>query len=69
MRTDCVDGCSALPHEQSSRAMKHQDGLLITSLGWHEPHIRPHDRFANSFRIGLIVLLALNIRLDVPWRD
>jgi hypothetical protein len=41
--------------------MERQTALLLSRLGWHEPHIGSRDRFANRFRIGGIVLLSLDI--------
>jgi hypothetical protein len=41
---------------------------IADALRWHEPHVRPLDRFANRFRVSRIILLPFDIRLDVGGR-
>src|SRR5271157_565820 len=48
--------------------MKRQTALLLWRLGWHEPHVRPGDGFANRFRVSRVVLLSLDIGLHVGRR-
>src|SRR5262249_49828939 len=42
--------------------------LLVSRLDWHKAHRRAPNRLANRFRIGSIVLVALDVRLHVLRR-
>src|SRR4029453_15748194 len=64
---DRVDHRSLLADEEMPRTMKHQTGLLVGCLGWHEPHARPLNRLADGLGISGIVLLAFQVRLHVCW--
>ena len=43
--------------------------LLLFGLDRNETHARPLGRFTDRFCIGGVVLLPLDERLDVGWRD
>jgi len=68
MGTNGIDDGGLLANEEVPCAMKRQTALLLSRLGWHEPHIGSRDRFANRFRIGGIVLLSLDIRFHIGRR-
>src|SRR5215471_17687627 len=68
MSADRINHCGLLADEEMARAMEHQTTLLVSSLGRHEPHIWPGDRFADGLRVGGIVLLPLDVRLHVGRR-
>ena len=57
-----------LPHQQLTRPMQHQHGLLFGRLDRHEPHARPGYRLADRFGVGRVRLAALDIKLDVVSR-
>jgi hypothetical protein len=64
MRSDRVDGGSLLADQKMARAMKHQAALLLDRLDRHKPHVGLGDRFANRLRIGRVILLSLDVRLQ-----
>ncbi len=47
-----VDQHRSLPHQQVTRPVQHQRGLLVHALGGHKAHGRPRDRFADCLGIG-----------------
>jgi hypothetical protein len=52
----------------SPATVHQQRRLLLGRLDRHEPHRRPLHRLADRFRIGRIVLVALDVCLDVLRR-
>ncbi|BCG83645.1 hypothetical protein MesoLj113b_71870 (plasmid) [Mesorhizobium sp. 113-3-3] len=48
--------------------MKHQNALGIRRFDSHEPHCRSRHRLADRFRVGRIVLVALDVGLYVSRR-
>jgi len=66
---DPIDYGGLLTDQPVTRAMEHQPALLLGRFGWREPHIGPCDPLADGFRIGRIVLLPLDVRLDVGRRQ
>jgi hypothetical protein len=68
MGADHINHCGLLADEQMARTMEHQATLLLHRLGLDEPHIGPGDGLADRLRVGGIVLLSLDIRLDVDRR-
>jgi hypothetical protein len=48
--------------------MQQPSRLLLGCLDRHEPHRRAQNRLANRFRIGGIVLVALDVRLHILRR-
>src|SRR5689334_5911296 len=64
-----VDALGALPHQEISGAKHDAVRLLLFALDRNEAHARPLGRFTDRLCIGGIVLLPLDERLDVGWRD
>ena len=64
-----VHGFGALLHELLSRPECNGPGLLFGRLRFHEPHRRPQRGLDNRLRIGRIIFLPLEERLDVVRRD
>src|SRR4029079_16928985 len=58
----------ALAHQSLPATVQQQRSLLLSRLGRNEPHRRPHDRLADPFRIGRVVLVPLNVGLHVLRR-
>ena len=50
--------------EACATAQQHSS-LLVSRLDRHKAHRRPRNRLADCFRIGSIVLVALDVRLHV----
>ena len=69
MRSQRIHGFSALLHELFARPERNRSGLLFLGLGFHKPHGRSQRRLDDCFRIGGVILLALDERLDVVRRD
>jgi hypothetical protein len=44
--------------------MQRQQGPLFSVLDRHKSHRRPRNCLADRFRIGRVVLVRLNVRLD-----
>ena len=63
-----VDQHRALPDQETARPAQHQHRLLFGVLYRHEPHRRPRYRLTDRFRIGGIVLVALDVGLHVGRR-
>src|SRR5215831_20373821 len=66
--TDRIDHCGLLTDEQMTRAMEHQATLLLRRLGLDKPQVGPSDRLADSFSVGSIVLLPLDVRSHIGRR-
>src|SRR4051794_6092982 len=70
MSPDGVDQHGALAHQQIACPMQHQEGLLLFVLDRHEYHVRPHQRLDDcGCVIGVVLLAALNVELDLGWCD
>ena len=63
-----IDQHGALPDQQVACTMQHQNRLLLRVLHRHEPHRRPTDSFTDSFSIGCIVLVALDVGFHIRRR-
>ena len=61
MSAQGIDQHRALPDQKTARSMQHQHRLLLGVLYRHEPHRRAGYGFADRFRIGGIVLVALDV--------
>ena len=64
-----VDALGALPHQEIAGSKHDPVRLLLFALDRNKAHARPLGRFTDGLCIGGIVLLPLNERLDVGWRD
>src|SRR3954449_1230091 len=65
-----VDQHGALAHQQIACPVQHQDGLLPFVLDRHEYHVRPHQGLDDGgCVIGVVLPAALNVGLDLGWRD
>ena len=62
---DLVDHRGPLSDESTANPMKRLKIKLLRALQRHEPHRRPLDRFGDRFRVAIIVLVALEIRLHI----
>lgn len=51
-----------LPHP-----VKCENGLLLNILDRHEAHVRSPDDFADRLRIGRVIFVCLDVRLDELW--
>lgn len=60
-----VDQHGALPHQQISRPMQHQDRLLVSAFNGNEAHRRTGYRLADRLGVHRIVFAALYIRLHI----
>src|SRR5262245_44269148 len=70
MASDRIRELDPLTHQHRPSAVHDHDALLIRRLHFHEAHRRPGHSLANRFRIGRVVLLTLDIRLDVTrWHQ
>src|SRR3954464_3053906 len=70
MSLDSVDQHGALAHQQIACPVQHQDGLLLFVLDRHEYHVRPHQGLDDGgCVIGVVLLAALDVWLDLGWRD
>src|SRR4051794_28618029 len=70
MSPDGVDQHGALAHQQIACPVQHQDGLLRFVLDRHEYHVRPHQGLDDcGCVIGIVLLAALDVWLDLGWRD
>jgi hypothetical protein len=68
MRPQRIDQGGALANQPFPATMQQQCGLLLGCLDCHKPHARPAHRLADRFRIGRVVLVALEVGLDVLRR-
>ena len=64
-----VDALRALTHQEISGSEHDTIRLLFLRLDRNKAHTRPLRRFTNGLRVGHVVLLSLDERLDVSWRD
>ena len=69
MRSQRVHRFGALFHELFARPESHRSGLLFCGLWLHEPHGRSQCRLDDGLRIGGVILLPLDERLDVNRRN
>ena len=66
---DGVGQLRAVADQPIAHAHEHQRRLLLGRLDRHKPHRRPAHRLAQRFRVGRVVLTALDVRLDQLRRD
>jgi hypothetical protein len=64
MAAQRIDQHGPLTDQQISRAVQHQNRLLLDALDRDKPHIWPHDCFADRFGIHCVVLTALYKQID-----
>src|SRR5689334_7690686 len=69
MAAERVDQLRALPDQKVPRPEQHGARLLFLGLNRDKAHRRPTCRLSDRFRIGRIVLLALDERFDVGGWD
>src|SRR5215213_10046154 len=69
MTTERVDQLRALPDQKIPRPEQHGARLLFLALNRDKAHRRSTCSLSNRFRIGRIVLLALDERFDVGGWD
>src|SRR5690348_9693750 len=69
MTTQRVYQLRALPDQKIPRPEQHGARLLSLALHRNKAHRRPTCRLSDRFRIGRIVLLALDERFDIGGRD
>jgi hypothetical protein len=60
-----IDHSCSFADKSLAHAVRRLQILLLETLGKHKSHVRPTNCLADRFRIRLIVLLALHVRLDV----
>jgi hypothetical protein len=61
---------SSLADQQASRAMKHQEALVLDALDWNVPHIGTGNRFADRGRISGVVLgSSPHVGFYIGWRN
>src|SRR5881394_749765 len=68
MPTQSVHQTRTLAHQPLPATVQQHSSLLVSRLDRHKAHRRPHNRLADCFRIGGIVLVALDVRLHVLRR-
>src|SRR6476659_2439175 len=68
MPAQSVHQTRTLAHQPLPATVQQHSSLLVSRLDRHKAHRRPHNRLADCFRIGGIVLVALDVRLDVLRR-
>ncbi len=68
MRPQRIHQHRALTHQLLTATMQQRRRLLLCRLDRHKSHRRAPNRLANRFRIGGIVLIALDVRLHVLRR-
>src|SRR6516162_3292977 len=68
MPAQSVHQTCALAHQPLPATVQQHGSLLVSRLDRHKAHRRALDRLANRFRIGGIVLIALDVRLHVLRR-
>jgi hypothetical protein len=60
----------SLADQQASRAMKHQEALVLHALDWNVPHIGTGNRFADRGRVGGVVLgSSPHVGFGIGWRN
>jgi hypothetical protein len=69
MAADHIDDLGPLTDQKITSAEHNGGSLLLLALHRHETHSRPLCGFADCFRIGRIILLPFDERLQVVWRD
>ncbi len=69
MPTQRVDQLRVLLHQQLPHRQDHRRRLILGRLHRHEAHIRTPRRFDHRLGIFVVVLAALDERLDVLRRD
>lgn len=69
MATQCIDHLSALPDKTLMGSIGNSASLVLRALNGHEVHIGPQCRLGNRCRIGGVILLPLDERVDVNRRD
>jgi hypothetical protein len=69
MTAERVYQLRALPDQKIPRPEQHGARLLALGLNRDKAHRRPTGRLSNRFRVGGIVLLALDERSDIGGRD
>lgn len=69
MRPQRVHRLGPLLHELLARAERNGPRLLVGGLRFDETHGRPQRRLDNRLRVGRVILLALQERLDIVRRD
>src|SRR6516164_1997405 len=68
MPAQSVHQTRTLAHQPLPATVQQHRCLLVSRLDRHKAHRRPHNRLANCFGIGGIVLIALDVRLHVLRR-
>src|SRR5439155_3246206 len=68
VRPQGINRLGPLPQQQVARAMLHQPALLLGRLDLHKTHGRAANRLADRFRIGRVILVALDVSLHVLRR-
>ena len=69
MPADRVDQHRALLDQQVPHSEHRQRRLLLGVLDRHKPHGRPAHRLADRLGVDLVILAALDVRLDVLRRE
>ena len=64
-----IDHLRALPDKTLMCPIGHRAGLVLGALDGHEVHVGPQRGLCNRRRIGSVVFLSLDERLDVDWWD
>ena len=64
-----IDQLRALPHEALVRPECYGTRLMLGALHRYTMHVRTQHSFGDRRRVGRVVLLPLDERLHVDWRD
>src|SRR5579864_7666123 len=69
VRAQHIGKFGALADQLPPHPVQYENRLVLNAFDRHKAHVRPAHRFADRLRVNRVALAALDVGLDIGWRN